>query len=782
MQSYQVGSVVIDRYEIKEVLGQGPVGTTYLAFDQEVEVDVALKILAEELFASDGARQDFVEAMEAVREVSHPNLRKFYEVETRDGLVLYTGAYHAGETLKQALQGRKSFTHLEAEPILSQICQALHHAEQRFAHGGIRPENILVLPDSVKVTDLGLAAALSFGTYTATLKKGSASRYLAPEVRRGGVPLNPRADVYSLGVLFYEMLTGEPYEGGNSSLLAKNPVLPPAFDEILKYSLASDPEQRYASAAEFSEDIASVIDTGKIKPRAIIASVAPAKPEEKAPPSDSPPQAAESAPESATSAAIGALEALEKLDSPTKAEPETPAPAEEKVSAPKEEAEPSTPDTQAEAAPAEAPREEAAPAEEPEARAEAPKASDSEPVAERAAPEEKAEQPKEKAVQAEAPSQPEPSPQPPSQDSGDDLFDMALREVREEPRPQEKKSAKPVKAKAPVATPLPEPEPDRDEAAAESPSTELARPSDLPPPVTPPAQGAVIMPGWFAAVLGLGVLALVGVVIYLLVWPRQQPTYGLPTYPVSPTPQTLAAIPNPSETKPTTLEEPPVASTQVTSEPASVPASDPTTLVASNDPATSPTSLSTPGVDPKTPETTNGTDPKTPVNPTPTEPQKKTVCPGGMQKLTHGKEKIEFCIDRYEFPNVKGQMPMTGVDFATAESTCASKGKRLCTAEEWGRACGGAFPYGKEFNPDLCNTKDADGNSREVAAAGSFPKCKAGGVYDMSGNVEEWIAGGVKRGGSAKSSEMFASCSRPSRGGASEFTGFRCCADPQEAP
>src|SRR5262245_26714416 len=116
VQSYQVGSVLADRYEIKEVLGQGPVGATYLAFDREVEVEVALKVIAAELFPGEEARRDFVEAIERVREITHPHLRKVYEAEARGTLVFYTAAYHAGETLKQILQGEKVFTFLEAEP------------------------------------------------------------------------------------------------------------------------------------------------------------------------------------------------------------------------------------------------------------------------------------------------------------------------------------------------------------------------------------------------------------------------------------------------------------------------------------------------------------------------------------------------------------------------------------------------------------------------------------------------------------------------------------------
>jgi serine/threonine protein kinase len=268
VQLYRPGNVVAERYEIKEVLGQGQVGATYLAFDKELEADVALKILAAELLSADAMR-DFDAIFEKVSNFSHPNLRKVYEYQTQaqGSLALYTGVYHQGESLRQMLQSRKVFTHLEAEPILSQICQALSAAEKICAHGALRPENILVLPDTVKVTDLGLATALG-STYIATLRKGGASRYLAPELKAGGATTS-RADVYSLGVLFSEMLSGEPYDGSPISFSAKNSSLPPSLDDVAKVALAANPAERYANANEFAEDLASVIDTGKIKPRAM---------------------------------------------------------------------------------------------------------------------------------------------------------------------------------------------------------------------------------------------------------------------------------------------------------------------------------------------------------------------------------------------------------------------------------------------------------------------------------------------------------------------------------
>jgi hypothetical protein len=143
-----------------------------------------------------------------------------------------------------------------------------------------------------------------------------------------------------------------------------------------------------------------------------------------------------------------------------------------------------------------------------------------------------------------------------------------------------------------------------------------------------------------------------------------------------------------------------------------------------------------------------------------------------------------YCIDAYEFPG-RGSKPRTNVSFNAAEGMCKGGGKRLCSDEEWRRACvgpgGSAFPYGGSFDGARCNTEDPDGDERSVDASGKFAKCRSAvGAYDMSGNVAEWTADQTVRGGDVSSSDDEAACSAGGRrapSSARPTLGFRCCAD-----
>lgn len=165
-------------------------------------------------------------------------------------------------------------------------------------------------------------------------------------------------------------------------------------------------------------------------------------------------------------------------------------------------------------------------------------------------------------------------------------------------------------------------------------------------------------------------------------------------------------------------------------------------------------------------------------------------CPGGMSRIrgtrrfitgagAKVKRKVVWCADRHEYPG-KGSVPQTNVSLGQARSICSARGKRLCTKQEWRGACGGKYPYGREYEPGRCNTVGTDGMPKPVLPAGSRPACKGGfGTYDMVGNVAEWTSGGAVNGGSAYKDGESASCYRSGRrSGGSPYVGFRCCADP----
>jgi formylglycine-generating enzyme required for sulfatase activity len=150
-----------------------------------------------------------------------------------------------------------------------------------------------------------------------------------------------------------------------------------------------------------------------------------------------------------------------------------------------------------------------------------------------------------------------------------------------------------------------------------------------------------------------------------------------------------------------------------------------------------------------------------------------------------------FCVDLYEYPNQPGAAPKTNVGWQDAKQACESVGKRLCTEPEWERACKGPanqrFPYGNEFNPNVCATQTADGQKRNVAGAGGWAGCRSTfGIYDMSGNVREWTASPVApgqgsyviKGGDSDDPDWAVRCAvrLPAAPGTKSYlVGFRCC-------
>ena len=143
-------------------------------------------------------------------------------------------------------------------------------------------------------------------------------------------------------------------------------------------------------------------------------------------------------------------------------------------------------------------------------------------------------------------------------------------------------------------------------------------------------------------------------------------------------------------------------------------------------------------------------------------------CPGGMAFIKR-KNKEGYCIDRYEYPG-RGRMPKRGVAYAAAKKTCQMRGLRLCSVREWMRACSSTYTYGKTYDGARCNT-----SSGKPVASGKSSKCRSRwGVYDMSGNVSEWVAENYVMGGDAISGEK-SGCRSNGRG--SGMSGFRCCGD-----
>jgi len=252
---YKVGEVIAGRFEIRENVGAGPVGWVFKCIDRDLDVDVAVKVLSPRLLQQAEERRQVVTELRNVRRLSHPNIVRLYEDGTDGDRLFFTMQHLEGLALRRVWDLRRQkgqlFTVKEAEQIVVQVAAGLDAALEVSAHGDLKPDNLIILPDILKITDFGLANALPRAPFMAAQKAGGVHRYVAPEFLQGE-RISPRTDVFSLAVIVGEMLSGSPFEGQGFELLARNPALPKSIDTVFRKATALDAEQRFATAGEFA--------------------------------------------------------------------------------------------------------------------------------------------------------------------------------------------------------------------------------------------------------------------------------------------------------------------------------------------------------------------------------------------------------------------------------------------------------------------------------------------------------------------------------------------------
>ncbi len=274
--------VLAGRYQILGLIGAGGMGNVYKARDLELGETLALKMLRPEIVASPGALERFRREVKLARRVTHPNVARVFDIGDDEGTKFLTMELVAGESLGALLSRERRLPILRAITIVCSVCAGLSAAHAAgVIHRDLKPDNVLLGKEGrVVITDFGLARAASSDDQSVTSTTGNRSfvqvsgtpAYMAPEQLDRTSAVDARADVYALGAVLYEMLTGEcPWQGENAFALAaarllfpppdpreRRPSLPVALGDAVLRAMARRPEERFASAADFAAALSAV--------------------------------------------------------------------------------------------------------------------------------------------------------------------------------------------------------------------------------------------------------------------------------------------------------------------------------------------------------------------------------------------------------------------------------------------------------------------------------------------------------------------------------------------
>ncbi len=270
MQENLVGKRLDGRYEIQELIGTGGMADVYKAYDNVDDRIVAIKILKDEFLANDEFRRRFKNESKAIAVLSHPNIVKVHDVSFGDVIQYIVMEYINGITLKDYIKQQGIIPWKDALHFASQVLKALQQAHDKgIVHRDIKPQNIMLLPNgTVKVTDFGIARFARNDQRSITEKAIGSVHYISPEQARGDFT-DGKADIYSVGVLLYEMTTGRvPFQADSAVSVAImqlqneptkpseiNSLIPTGLEEIILKAMQKNPKCRYQSADSMLSDI-----------------------------------------------------------------------------------------------------------------------------------------------------------------------------------------------------------------------------------------------------------------------------------------------------------------------------------------------------------------------------------------------------------------------------------------------------------------------------------------------------------------------------------------------
>ena len=279
------GQLINERYEIIRSVGEGGMANVYLALDTILNRKVAVKILRGDLAEDEKFVRRFQREAISASSLNDPNIVEVYDVGEDDGKYFIVMEYVEGKTLKQLIKKRGSLTLPEVIDIMLQLTSAIAHAHESYIiHRDIKPQNVIILEDGrVKIMDFGIAVALNAGELTQTNSVMGTVYYIPPEQANGG-KADVKSDIYSLGILMYELVTGHvPFRGENPvevaikhmseplpSICEYDPEMPQSIENIILKAAAKNPQNRYTSAMEMHEDLKTALNKDRFNEPKIV--------------------------------------------------------------------------------------------------------------------------------------------------------------------------------------------------------------------------------------------------------------------------------------------------------------------------------------------------------------------------------------------------------------------------------------------------------------------------------------------------------------------------------
>jgi len=262
------------RYQVLSELGRGGMGIVYQAYDKQLKEQVAIKLLSPLLSTDSEALERLTREVSLARRVTHPNVIRIHDIAEVNGLYYVSMEYFAGTNLKEHLKRSGPLSLLNAYQILSQMCDGLDAAHsQGVIHRDLKSQNVMVGPSGqIKIIDFGLARSVHLEGMTATGLIMGTPEYMAPE-QVSGKHVDERADIYALGVILFEMLTGRvPFTGDSAIAIgfqqlkdappsprSINPQIPEEVEKIILKALEKDPIRRYRNVDELRKDFESAL-------------------------------------------------------------------------------------------------------------------------------------------------------------------------------------------------------------------------------------------------------------------------------------------------------------------------------------------------------------------------------------------------------------------------------------------------------------------------------------------------------------------------------------------